>query len=69
MSLQFARRTLTFQLNSGDAFKEKEFRTTLKMINIWWSAYKRWEEQDTFEAAFRGGRMTVRQGTESQTYG
>lgn len=69
MSLQFTRRALTFQLNSGDAFKEGESRTTLRMINAWWAAYKSWEEQDTFEAAFRGGRMTVRQGTESQTYG
>lgn len=69
MSLQFARRTLTFQLNSGDAFKATEARTTLRLINQWWTEYKAWEERDTFEAAFRGGRMTVRQGTESQTYG
>lgn len=69
MSLQFARRALTFQLNSGDAFKLTEFRTTLRMMNTWWTEYKQWEERDTFDAAFRGGRMTVRQGTESQTYG
>lgn len=30
------------------------------LITEWWSAYKRWEAQDTFKDAYVEGRMTVR---------
>lgn len=31
-----------------------------RLISQWWSAYKRWEAQDTFAKAYEESRMTVR---------
>lgn len=69
MSLEVARDTLTEQLLSGFAFEPEEHKNTCDLIDRWWFFYKHWEERDTFLDAFKAGRMTVRQGPASQTYG
>ena len=69
MGLVISRTKLTLRLRSGIAFDQGEENTTLQFINAWWIHYKAWERDDTFLAAFREGRMTVRQGPLSQTYG
>jgi hypothetical protein len=51
------------------AFDENEHKNTLECINVWWWYYKEWEGRDTFLAAFKQGRMTIRQGPALQTYG
>ena len=69
MSLEISREKLRLRLLSGIAFNRWEESATLKRINDWWDFYKFWEGRDTFLVAFREGRMTVRQGPVSQTYG
>jgi hypothetical protein len=61
MSLKTDRATLTYTLLGGTAFDPKEQDATLRVINKWWTSYKAWEGRDSFLAAFREGRMTVRQ--------
>ncbi|HEY0264982.1 MAG TPA: hypothetical protein VGC07_10715 [Granulicella sp.] len=53
----------------GTAFDKKEQKNTLDLVEKWWLSYKAWEERDTFIAAFRQGRMTIRQAPASETYG
>ena len=38
-----------------------------RLICKWFSDYKKWEENDTFEQAFRQGRMTIRYGKRGLT--
>lgn len=69
MSLQIARSNLRSKLLTDTAFEPQEQRDTLELIDKWWFQYKEWEERDTFVGAFKEGRMTIRQGPHSQTYG
>lgn len=69
MSLYKSRAVLRLRLLSGEAFNKGAEAKTLALMEDWWFHYKAWERQDTFLAAFRQGRMTIRQGPDSQTYG
>ena len=70
MSLEEARSNLRLKLLDGDtAFEPDQQKDTLDLIDKWWTFYKIWEGKDTFVKAFNEGRMTIRQGPVSQTYG
>jgi hypothetical protein len=69
MTLEGSRSNLRAKLLGDSAFEISEQRNTLELITKWWRCYKAWEERDTFLAAFKAGRMTVRQGPRSQLYG
>lgn len=69
MSLYKSRAVLRLRLLSGEAFNKGQESKTLRLMEDWWFHYKAFERQDTFLAAFKQGRMTIRQGPESQTYG
>ncbi len=69
MPIEVSRAKLRLRLISDKAFNQGEESSTLALINEWWSFYKAWERDDTFLRAFKEGRMTVRQGPLSQTYG
>ncbi len=70
MSLSFNRASLKYQLLGGTAFNEDQQATTLRLMNKWWDSYKIWEGHDRFLAAFKEGRMTIRQAPGvATTYG
>jgi hypothetical protein len=61
VSLEEYRGQLKEKLNLGDAFKGSNGEATMRVAELWWTAYKEWEKQDRFLKAFKEGRMTVRQ--------
>jgi hypothetical protein len=69
MTLDAARESLKARLRSAFAFAQGEEIETLRYVDQWWVEYKVWEANDRFVTAIDEGRMSVRQGTPSQTYG
>jgi hypothetical protein len=53
--------TITFDFRANDkAYLQRNWKFIHADILAWWRAYKAWEKVDTFDAAFRDTRMTVR---------
>jgi hypothetical protein len=69
MGLHVSRSKLKLRLLGDEPFKPNQLTETMKLINEWWQAYKAWEAQDSFVAAFSEGRLAVRQGPEALMYG
>jgi hypothetical protein len=61
MSLEHFRDLLKKKLTSGTAFQGVNANETMRDAEHWWTFYKEWEAQDKCLAAFKQGRMTVRQ--------
>lgn len=59
--LDFHRQELNRILDQWEPrFLQNNWLFIERHIQNWWLAYKKWESQDTFEAAFKDDRMTVR---------
>lgn len=69
MSLDDARKNLKQRLESGKAFDSGEEGETLRLMEVWWDLFKKWEQNDRFLTAFREGRMSCRQCDETGHYG
>ncbi len=44
----------------GKDYVQQHWSSVEPLLNKWWAAYKLWEENDTFNKAFKNKRMTVR---------
>src|ERR1044071_4804906 len=58
--LTIDRKKLTDQLDQGAQYVLSHWTTVEPLMNGWWTAFKKWEANDTFEKAFKHKRMTVR---------